>query len=151
TALTALGFGLFPAFRAGRAGFGALREGVRSGGGRKQRLRAVLVTVEVTMTVVLLIASGVLIRAVWRVQAIDPGFDPTDVLTMRTELPWPKYDAAVRRDQFYERVLTDIRALPGVHSAGYITSLPLAMIGGITQVEMPGKPMAPGSANVVGG
>ena len=79
TTLTALGFGLFPAIRAGRrTTFDALREGVRAGGGAKQRLRAVLVTVEVTMSVVLLITSGLLIRAVWRVQAIDPGFRPAE-------------------------------------------------------------------------
>ena len=75
TTLTALGFGLFPAIRARRhTTFDALREGVRAGGGAKQRLRAVLVTIEVTMSVILLITSGLLIRAVWRVQAIDPGF-----------------------------------------------------------------------------
>ena len=67
TTLTALGFGLFPAIRAGRrTAFDALREGVRAGGGAKQRLRAVLVTVEVTMSVVLLITCGLLIKAVWR-------------------------------------------------------------------------------------
>ena len=77
TALTGLGFGLFPALRAvRRTGFAALRDGNRAGGGRKQRVRAVLVTVEVTMSVILLITSGLLIRAVWRVQAIDPGFVP---------------------------------------------------------------------------
>src|SRR5262249_18608982 len=87
TCLTALGFGVFPAIAEVRAGLTALGEGSRAGGGYKQRVRAVLVTVEVTMTVILLIASGVLIRAVWRVQSIDPGFDPQNVLTMRTELP----------------------------------------------------------------
>ena len=77
TALTGLGFGLFPALRAvRRTGFAALRDGNRAGGGRKQRVRAVLVTVEVAMSVILLITSGLLIRAVWRVQAIDPGFVP---------------------------------------------------------------------------
>ena len=61
TALTGLGFGLFPALRAvRRTGFAALREGNRAGGGRKQRVRAVLVTVEVTMSVILLITSGLL-------------------------------------------------------------------------------------------
>ena len=61
TALTGLGFGLFPALRAvRRTGFAALRDGNRAGGGRKQRVRAVLVTVEVTMSVILLITSGLL-------------------------------------------------------------------------------------------
>ena len=66
------------ASRRARTGFAALREGSRAGGGRKQRVRAVLVTVEVTMSVILLITSGLLIRAVWRVQAIDPGFAPRE-------------------------------------------------------------------------
>jgi putative ABC transport system permease protein len=140
TALTGLGFGLFPALRAvRRTGFAALREGNRAGGGRKQRVRAVLVTVEVTMTVILLITSGLLIRAVWRVQAIDPGFVPHNVLTLRTALPRPKYDSPVRRNQFYERVLTEVRALPGVGSAAFISGLPMITTGLITGVEIPGQ------------
>jgi putative ABC transport system permease protein len=139
TTLTALGFGLFPALRAGRTGFGALREGNRAGGGRKQRLRAVLVTVEVTMSVVLLITSGLLIRAVWRVQAVDPGFVPQNVLTLRTALPRPKYESPVRRSAFYERVLTGVRALPGVQRAAFISGLPMVVTGLITGVEIPGQ------------
>ena len=140
TALTALGFGLFPAVRAGRrTGFDALREGNRAWGGSKQRLRAVLVTVEVTMSVILLITSGLLIRAVWRVQAIDPGFLPQKVLTLRTALPRPKYDSPVRRGEFYERVLTEVRALPGVQSAAFISGLPMVVTGLITGIEVPGQ------------
>jgi predicted permease len=139
TALTALGFGVFPALRAGRTGFAALREGARGGGGRKQRVRAVLVTLEVAVSVALLITSGLLIRAVWRVQAIDPGFVSENVLTLRTALPRPKYNNPVRRAEFYERVLTRVRALPGVESAGFISGLPMVMIGIITDVEIPGQ------------
>lgn len=139
TGLAGLGFGLFPALRAvRRTGFAALREGSRAGG-RKQRVRAVLVTVEVTMSVILLIASGLLIRAVWRVQAIDPGFVPQHVLTLRTALPRPKYDSPVRRGEFYERVLAGVRTLPGVQSAAFITGLPMVMTGVITGVEIPGQ------------
>jgi predicted permease len=139
TCLTAVGFGLFPAFRAGREEFAALREGSRAGGGRKQRLRAVLVTIEVTMSVVLLITSGLLIRAVWRVQAIDPGFAPQQVMTLRTALPRPKYDSPVRRGDYYQRVLNGVRALPGVQSAGFISGLPMMTTGLITGVEIPGQ------------
>jgi predicted permease len=138
TGLTALGFGLLPALRAGRTGFAALRDSGRVGGGRKQRLRAVLVTVEVTMSVVLLITSGLLIRAVWRVQAVDPGFAPQNVLTLKTALPRPKYDSPLRRSQFYERVLTEVRALPGVQSAAFISGLPMVVTGLITGVDVPG-------------
>ena len=140
TALTAVGFGLFPAIRAGRrSGFAALREGARAGGGAKQRLRAVLVTVEVTMSVILLITSGLLIRAVWRVQAIDPGFVAESVLMLQTALPRPKYDSPVRRGDFYDRVLTRVRALPGVQSAAYTSGLPMVVTGLVTTVEIPGR------------
>lgn len=139
TGLTGLGFGLFPALREGHTGFAALREGTRAGGGRKQRVRAVLVAVEVTMSVILLITSGLMIRAVWRLQAIDPGFAPENVLTLRTALPRPKYDSPARRDAYYERVLTRVRALPGVQSAAFISGLPLVMQGLVTGVEVPGE------------
>ena len=138
-ALTGLGFGLLPALRAGHTGFAALREGTRAGGGAKQRVRAVLVAVEVTMSVILLITSGLMIRAVWRVQAIDPGFAPQSVLTLRTALPRPKYDSPVRRGEYYDRVLTRVRALPGVQSAAFISGLPLVMTGLITGVDVPGR------------
>jgi len=140
TGLTGLGFGLLPALRVGgRTGFAGLREGSRSGGAGRQRLRALLVTLEVAVSVVLLISSGLLIRAIWVVQATDPGFTPQNVLTLRTALPRPKYDSPVRRAEFYDRVLRDVRALPGVESAAYITGLPMVMTGGIWDVTIPGR------------
>jgi putative ABC transport system permease protein len=138
SALTGLGFGLIPALRAsGRTGFAALRQGVR-GGGRRQRLRTVLVAIEVAVSVTLLISSGLLVRAVWRVQSVDPGFVPDNVLTLRTALPRPKYDDPVRRADFYSRVLGDVRALPGVEYAAYTSGLPMVLTGGIAGVKVPG-------------
>jgi predicted permease len=96
------------------------------------------------MSVVLLIASGLLIRAVWRVQAIDPGFSAENVLALRTALPRPKYDEPVRRTQFYDRVLTGVRALPDVQSAAVISGLPLVVTGLITGVEIPGQEVRDG-------
>jgi putative ABC transport system permease protein len=140
TTVVGLGFGLLPARRLGRrTGFDALREGARAGGGRKQRLRAALVAVEVTMSVILLITSGLLIRAVWRVQGINPGFAAQNVLTLRTALPRPRYDNPVRREEYYQRVLTGVRALPGVKSAAFITGLPMVVTGLVTGVEIPGQ------------
>lgn len=140
TALTGIGFGLFPALRAGRRmEFSALREGSRAGSGRKQRVRAVLVTIEVTMSVILLIASGLLIRAVWRVQAVDPGFSPQGVMTLRTSLPRPKYDYPTARVRYYERVLSEVRALPGVQSAAFTSGLPMVVLGLVTGVDVPGQ------------
>ncbi len=149
TGLTALGFGVLPALRAGRAGFAALREGSRTAGGTKQRLRATLVTVEVAMSVILLITSGLLMRAVWRVQSIDPGFSAANVLTLRTTLPRPKYESAVRRSQYYDRVLTGIRALPGVESAGITSGLPMVVTGLVTPVEIAGHESRSARSNPV--
>jgi len=138
-ALTGLAFGIGPAIGAGRSkALDALRDGARAGGGRTQRVRAALVIVEVAASVVLLISSGLLIRAVMRIQATDPGFRAENVLTLRTALPWSKYAVTARRDQFYDRVLQDVRALPGVGSAAYVTGLPMGMRGGIWPVVIGG-------------
>jgi putative ABC transport system permease protein len=143
---TALLFGVMPGTRAAasrRGVFDALRDGARAGGGRTQRLRAALVVAEVAASVVLLISSGLLIRAVWRIQAVDPGFRPERVLTARTALPLPAYAAAARREQFYARVLGEVRSLPGVTGAAYTTGLPLRQTGGIVRVVPAGVTIAP--------
>ena len=148
--VTGLAFGIAPAVRGARSnGLDALRAGARSGGGRTQRIRAALVVVEVAASVVLLISSGLLIRAVWRVTDIDPGFRTENVLTVRTALPFPKYDLVARRTQYYDRVLAEVRALPGVRSAAFVTGLPLVMRGGIWDVFIAGRePRRDGSEKV---
>jgi len=151
TVLIGIGFGLIPALRAGgRTGFAGLREGTRAGGGRRQRLRTVLVTVEVAVSIVLLVSSGLLIRAVWRVQGVDPGFRAEAVLTLRTALPMSRaYDRA-RREDFYRRVLDEVRSLPGVDAAGYTSGLPMVLTGGIAGVEIPGREERSGRDEGVG-
>lgn len=148
--LTGLGFGLAPAVRAGRSSaLDALRSGTRAAGGRTQRLRAALVVVEVAASVVLLVTSGLLIRAVWRIQTTDPGFVADGVLTLQTALPLPKYEATVRRAQYYDHVLQEVRALPGVRDAAYATGLPMAMRGGIWPVSLKGEEVVADAANSV--
>ncbi|MEO8138981.1 MAG: ABC transporter permease [Gemmatimonadota bacterium] len=145
TALTGIGFGVFPALRASRGtDLGALREGVRGGGGRRARLRSALVIAEVMASVVLLASSGLLIRALYRIQGTDPGFRAEGVLTLRTALPQPKYITTGARAQFYRQVLSGVQALPGVKGAAYISGLPMLMGGGIWNVEIPGQPTTPG-------
>jgi putative ABC transport system permease protein len=144
TVATGLAFGVLPAVRACRDGASGLREGSRSGvGGRKERLRSALVVAEVSLSVALLITSGLLIRALWRLHAIDPGFQQTGVLTLRTALPTPKYEKVVQREAFYQRVLSGVRALPGVQSAGFTSFLPIVMRGGIWAVDIAGQNQEP--------
>jgi predicted permease len=148
TTLTGLGFGLVPALRAGgAAGSETLRSG--RGGGRKRRTRGILVGVEVAGSVVLLVSSGLLIRAMLRVQAIDPGFRAEGVVTLQTILPRPKYDSAGARQQFYDQVLTEVRRLPEVEAAGFISGLPMVMIGNVGTVTLPGQQPGPGFQSLV--
>lgn len=138
--LTGLAFSVLPAIKAsGTKSLAAVREDARSSGGAKQRVRSALVMIEVMASVVLLISSGLLVRAMWRLQSVDPGFKSENVLTLRTALPWPKYDHPKNRQPFYSKVLNDVRALPGVQSAAYISYLPMVMRGGIWPVVMNGR------------
>ena len=140
TALTVLAFGVGPAIRASKsAGLNGLHEGVRTGGTGHHRLRSALVIAEVVTSVVLLTSSGLLIRALWKVKTTDPGFSTEGVLTMRTELPAPKYDKVSVREHFYNKVLTDIRGIPGVTDAAYSSGLPMRWRGGIWPVIVNGR------------
>ena len=141
SALTGIAFGVFPALRAsGKGDLSALREGSRSGGGRRARVRSALVVAEVIASVVLLVSSGLLLRALSRVESTDPGFRAEGVVTMRTALPKPQYDSNAVRERFYHRVLDGVRALPGVQSAAYVSFLPMTFGGGIFSVEAGGIP-----------
>lgn len=142
TAITGIAFGMAPAARLGTDGdVAGLRDGVRAGSGGRERLRTALVFAEIAASVVLLVSAGLLIRALLTIQATDPGFDATNVLTLRAELSIPQYAKVATREAFYERVLPQVRALPGVRAAGLISFLPISkMRGGIWPVKVAGDP-----------
>jgi putative ABC transport system permease protein len=141
TVATALGFGTVPAMRTTRsAAASGLREGAREGSSRRtERIRTTLVIAEVTVSVVLLVSAGLLIRALWQVQSIDPGFKAEGVLTARTWLQSQKYRTAEQRSQFYAQVIGGVEALPGVTSAAYTSFLPFVMRGGLWPVTIGGQ------------
>jgi predicted permease len=140
TTLTGVGFGTIPAMRSAKSGMSGMHEGTRSGvGRRRERLRGLLVVGQVTSSVVLLISCGLLIRALWRIESTNPGFQTQGVLTMRTSLPMPKYEATAKRTQFYEQVLSGVQSLPGISSAAYVTSMPIVWRGGVLPVSVDGK------------
>jgi putative ABC transport system permease protein len=138
TAVTGIGFGIAPVLRVGgSADLDGLR--ARTGGGQRERLRSTLVVTEIAASVVLLVSAGLLMRALITIKAINPGFAAEGVLTLRTELPMPGYRTVVAREAFYARVLQEIRGLPGVTSAAYVSFMPMSSFrGGIWPVSVKG-------------
>jgi putative ABC transport system permease protein len=136
TLSTGVAFGVLPALRVCRnADSSALKDGARGGTSRgTERLRSALVVAEVVASVVLLVSAGLLIQALMRVQAIDPGFRSENVLTLKTLLPRPKYSPTVSRLRFYQQVIDETQALPGVQRAAYVSFTPMTMRGGVWEV-----------------
>jgi putative ABC transport system permease protein len=139
--VTVLLFGAGPAFVAARRDFGAaFGRAVGAHGARMRRLRMALVAAEIALTVVLLAGAGLLLRSYVEVLAVDPGFEAQGLLVAETVLPEARYSNAPDRDAFYQRVLENVRALPGVESAGYTSYAPLMFIGGRSLVLVEGRP-----------
>jgi putative ABC transport system permease protein len=139
--LTVLLFGAGPATAAARRDFGqALGRAVGAHGMRGRRLRAALVVAEIALTAVLLVGAGLLLRSYANVLAVDPGFDAEGLLVAETVLPDSRYGAPADAHLFYRRVLEEIRALPGVESAGYTSFAPLVFKGGRSVVFIDGRP-----------
>ena len=144
--LTGILFGLAPAIHMAKTDLiGALRDGGRGNaiGFRRNRLRSVLVVGEVALALVLLSGAGLLMRSFYHLQSMDPGFDPHDVLTFRTNLPGAKYKTDEMQAAFYQRALERIRTMPGVTAAGAAQIFPLAGDDYILSFVQIGKPALP--------
>ncbi len=127
--LAALIFGVLPALQAARAEIRrGLLGGVTRGAGDAaagNRSRTILVVAEVSLSFVLLIGTGLLIRSFMSTQAVNPGFDGTNVLTARVSLPDSTYSSRASISLFYDKLSTRLRALPGVDQVGVISILPM--------------------------
>jgi putative ABC transport system permease protein len=123
-----LAFGLAPALQVLRSGSaGALRdEGRGSTVGRRQGwLRDALVVGQIALALVLLIGAGLLGRSYLRLRQVDPGFRAGHVLTMKLSLPESRYPEPGMQTRFFEELMRNLQAMPGVAAAGGITRLPL--------------------------
>jgi putative ABC transport system permease protein len=143
---TGLVFSIVPAIQlSGTSLNDALRQGGRGGiGGRRATTRDALVVVEVAAALVLLAGAGLMLKTLARLRAIDVGFRPDHLLTMRTSLPRAKYQEPARRVAFFERVIAGVEALPGVESAGYNSTLPFTATGNTEGYRVEGRERPPG-------
>jgi len=139
---TVLLFGVFPSIAtAGTNPAEDLKEGSRgstSGGGIK--FRSGLVVLQVALSLVLLVGSGLLIRSFSKLRGVDPGFRVENTLTATIALPTDRYADADQRIQFFERLTDDLEALPGVESVGMVNRLPLLQAAGNVAIWAPERP-----------
>jgi putative ABC transport system permease protein len=123
--LTAVLAGAMPALRAGRTSLNdALKEGGRNDGAVGIRTRRVLIVCEVALSLVLLMAAGVMLRSLAALRQVDAGFNPHGLLTMHVALPATRYKTPAQVSGFFDTALERIRALPGVQAAGAVDDLP---------------------------
>ena len=125
---TGLVFGFAPALHSSRTDLqNSLKDGTRTvSDHRGHWIRKGLVVAEIALALTLLVGAGLLIRSFARLQQVDPGFDPTHLLTFNISLPEAKYKTDADRMAFYEAVLPRLAALPGIVSAGATSTMPFS-------------------------
>jgi putative ABC transport system permease protein len=143
--LTGLIFGLAPAFHSSKTELvESLKEGGRgtSEGGRRNRVRNVLVVVELAIAVILLVGAGLLMQSLWRLQKVNSGLQPENVLTFNVVLPEVKYNSD-KQAQFFIDLKQRLESTPGVQSASAILPLPLSGDRFSISFEIEGRPLPP--------
>jgi len=139
--LTGLTSGLIAAWRLMRVD---LNDSLKQGLGKTdadtagRKTRSVLVVAEVALSLILLVGAGLMIRSLWNLRRVDPGFVSTNVMTMTVPIPQSKEEG--HRSRFYDEFLAQVRRLPGVASAAAIDTLPLDGGGSQQPVVIEGRP-----------
>lgn len=129
----------------------ALQQGGRGMSGTRHPLRRVLVMAQIALALPLLVGSGLMVQTVYKLSHVELGFNPNQVLTLRTPLATtadsPYKDGAARH-RFFEQVVQRVEQLPGVVSAGFTSYIPLANRGGTSAFVVEGQPpLRPGEMN----
>jgi putative ABC transport system permease protein len=146
TCLTALLFGLGPAWRASRrdpiATMKTGTSGVLSHGTRGLSVRNLLVVGEMAIALVVLTAGGLMVKSVLRLQATELGFQPASLLTVRMVLPGPQYTPA-RASQFFMDLIERLESRPGIQSVAFGTCAPVSGGCNRTSARFPGRVLPP--------
>jgi len=139
--------GFVPAWQAARS---QVTDGLKEGGraatpGQPQgRFRAALVTVEVALSVMLLVAAGLLVRSFAELRRVDPGMRIDHVLTAGLSLPEARYGKRQEISVFAQQLEERLRSLPGVRSVGLVNCLPVGGYCGDNAFSIEGRPLPPG-------
>ncbi len=142
--VTSVLFGLAPALAASKPDLNqVMKEGSRSQTGGRHRLRESLVVAEIALALVLLIGAGLLVNSFAKLQAVDPGFNPENLLTLTVSVNGMPQYVGPAREAFYRQLTDRLSALPGVESASAINHLPLAGDLWGRAVVIEGRPLPP--------
>lgn len=141
--LTGLVFGLVPALQLSKLNVNTyIKEGsIRSSDKFNRRTSFGLVVVEIALSLVLLLGAGLMIRSLQRVQAIDAGFDPNNLLTMTINLPLLKYSKP-QANVFGQHLIERVKNLPSVHYASLSSDIPLGDDSSATNITVEGQPVS---------
>src|SRR5437870_10001652 len=146
TIVTAVATGLLPALRAARPDLTDSQKEGTSGAGTghaRQRLRAALVISEIALAVILVVGAGLLVRSLWQLRAVNPGFDPQSLVTFYISPPPLRAKDPARLAALYTQVEDAARQLPGVTSVALTNFTPLSAGGLPSPVEIPGRALDP--------
>ena len=133
-------FGLAPALQATRPDVSrALKDTAAQGGAVKARLRSVLVVAQIAISLVILIAAGLVVRTLQQLQTMNPGFDSHNALMMAFDLGLQGYDEG-HGQQFYRQLTERVQTLPGVESAAICSYVPLTLNYNSNNIFVEGKP-----------
>ncbi|MBL8113288.1 MAG: ABC transporter permease, partial [Acidobacteria bacterium] len=139
-AVTVLLAGIAPALEGARTDLDAvLRSVVRGESRSRARTRDLLVALEVALAVTVLAGAALLVRSLDRLTRVNPGFDATNVVTARLSLPGTGYRDEAAVSAFTDRLLAEVRAVPGVESAGIVRALPLTGSGWTSDMAVEGR------------
>lgn len=148
--LTGIIFGLVPALQASRPDLNeALKESGRSATSSTghRRMRSLLVVSEVALSLMLLVGAGLLLRSFIKLQAVNPGFNPNNVLTMKLSLRGPNYQKAAPIIAFHDQLIGKIKTLPGVQAVATRSHVPIAADEGYANLSFGIEGRLPDAAN----
>src|ERR1051325_5347768 len=141
--LTGIVFGLVPALRASRLELNeSLKEGSRGSSESisRNRVRSLLIVSQVSLSLVLLVGAGLLIRSFKQLQDVNPGFEPHRVLTASVALPDAKYHEESQMKAFFKEALQRGAEVPGVEAIGGVSPLPLSGDMAMSGLTIEGRP-----------
>jgi putative ABC transport system permease protein len=144
TLFAGLALGLAPAIQNSRSDLNAeLKEGGRDGMREtRNRVRSVFIVSEIALSLMLLVAAGLLLKSFSQLRGVNPGFDANRVLAVRLSLPAARYSNAASVKTFYDKIAPRVAQIPGVEGVSAASALPLSGLIARTTFDIAGRPAA---------